>query len=92
MHPIDDLPPATLITRIDEIGGRLKIHGTTHDNGTIKIVTVNDQPARIHSQQHGVADWTIEMATPAQLTATATDTAGNAEKNPHKLNLIPKKP
>lgn len=92
LHPIDDLPPATLITRIDEIGGCLKIHGTTHDNGTIKIVTVNGQPARIHSQQHGVADWTIEMATPAQLTATATDTAGNAEKNPHKLNLIPKKP
>jgi hypothetical protein len=92
LHPLDDLPPATIITRIDEANGRLKIHGTTHDNGTIKTVTVNGQPVRIHSQQHGVADWTIEMATPAQLTATATDTAGNAEKNPHKLNLIPKKP
>ncbi len=92
LHPIDDLPPATIITRIDEIGGRLKIHGITHDNGTIKTVTVNGQPARIHSQQHGVADWTIELATPSQLTATATDTAGNTEKNPHQLTLIRKKP
>ncbi|MDG1832105.1 MAG: hypothetical protein P8J63_02665, partial [Verrucomicrobiota bacterium] len=61
-------------------------------NGTIKTVTVNGQPVRIHSQQHGVADWTIELAKPSQLTAAATDTAGNTEKNPHKLNLIPKKP
>jgi hypothetical protein len=92
LHPIDDLPPATIITRIDEANGRLKIHGTTHDNGTIKTVTVNGQPVRIHSQQHGVADWTIELAKPSQLTAAATDTAGNTEKNPHQLTLIPKKP
>jgi hypothetical protein len=92
LHPIDDLPPATLITRIDEANGRLKIYGTTHDNGTIKTVTVNGHPARIHSQQHGVADWTIELAKPAQLTAAATDTAGNTEKNPHRLRLGVGKP
>ena len=87
LHPIDDLPPATIITRIDEIGGRLKIHGTTHDNGTIKTVTVNGQPAQIHSQQHGVADWTIELPKTPKLSAAATDVAGNRELNAHVLKL-----
>ena len=87
LHPIADLPPATIITRIDEIGGRLKIRGTTHDNGTIKTVTVNGQPAQIHSQQHGVADWTIELAKTPELSAAATDVAGNRELNVHVLKL-----
>jgi hypothetical protein len=87
LHPVDDLPPATIITRIDEIAGRLKIHGTTHDNGTIKIVTVNGRPARIHAQQHGVADWSIELPKSPKLIAAATDTAGNVEINPHVLKL-----
>lgn len=91
LQPVDDLPPATIITRIDQTAGRLKIFGTTHDNGTIKTVTVNGQPARIHSQQHGVADWSIELADAAQLTAGATDAAGNTEKNPHRLKFHTKK-
>ncbi len=87
LHPIDDLPPATIITRIDEIGDRLKIQGTTHDNGTIKTVTVNGQPAQIHGQQHGVADWTIEVTKTPELSAAATDVAGNRELNAHVLKL-----
>ena len=87
LQPVDDLPPATIITRIDQAEDGLKIFGTTHDDGTIKTVTVNGQPARIHSQQHGVADWSIELPKAASLTAAATDAAGNAEKNPHVLKL-----
>ena len=91
LQPVDDLPPATIITRIDMNGRQLKIFGTTHDDGTIKTVTVNGQPARIHRQQHGVADWTIELADAKQLIAAATDVAGNTEKTPHRLSLRPKK-
>ncbi len=90
LQPVDDLPPATIIRRIDEQGGRLKISGTTHDDGFIKTVTVNGKAARIHRQQHGVADWSIELPNAAKLTAAATDAAGNTEKNPHQLNLPPK--
>jgi hypothetical protein len=87
LHPVDDLPPATIITRIDEMASRLKIHGTTHDTGTIKTVTVNGKPARIHHQKHGVADWTIDLPKTSKLIAGATDVAGNHEQNAHVLKL-----
>jgi len=87
LNPVDDLPPATIITRIDESNGQLIIWGTTHDNGTIQSVTVNKRPARIHKQEHGIADWSIELPKSSRITAGSTDEAGNRELHPHKIQI-----
>jgi hypothetical protein len=85
LSPVDDLPPCTVITRIDSNGDRLLIQGTTHDNGVVKTISVNGKSARILSQVHGVADWSIELPKSKSITATATDATGNRELNPHKI-------
>jgi hypothetical protein len=87
LNPVDDLPPATIITRIDESNGQLIIWGTTHDNGTIQSVTVNKRQARIHKQEYGVADWSIELPKSSRITAGSTDEAGNRELHPHKIQI-----
>ena len=85
LSPVDDLPPCTVITRIDSTGDRLRVRGTTHDNGVVKTISVNGKSARILSQDHGVADWSIELPKSKSITATATDATGNRELNPHKI-------
>jgi hypothetical protein len=88
LAPVDDLPPATMITDLHREGGELRVRGVAEDNGEITSVAVNGKPARIVSQQAGVADWEITLEAPegVQLTATATDRAGNEELMPHKMN------
>jgi hypothetical protein len=85
LHPVDDLPPCTIITRIDETGDLLHVRGTTHDNGVVKTVSVNGKNARILNQIHGVADWRIDLPKSKSVTATATDATGNREQIPHEI-------
>jgi hypothetical protein len=85
LDPVDDLPPCTIITRIDETGDGLHVRGTTHDNGVVKTVSVNGKPARILSQVHGVADWSIQLPKSKNVTAIATDAIGNRERIPHEI-------
>jgi G8 domain len=87
LAPVDDLPPATLITNIQPDGTRRMVRGISHDDGRIATISVNGLPATITSQQAGVADWTITLDAPAngRYFATATDLAGNAERLPHEV-------
>jgi hypothetical protein len=85
LSPVDDLPPCTVITRIDSTGDRLLVRGTTHDNGVVKTISVNGKSASILSQVHGVADWSVELPKSKSITATSTDATGNRELNPHKI-------
>jgi G8 domain len=89
LDPVDDLPPATVILSVQRKNGRLIVRGVTHDDGTVKSVSVNGKPATIMSSEPGVADWRIELpATGVQkLTAAATDAAGNVERRPHVLGV-----
>jgi hypothetical protein len=88
LAPVDDLPPATMITDLRREGGKLRVRGVAEDNGEIAGIAVNGQPARIISQHAGVADWEITLEAPAgvRLTAAATDRAGNKELTPHKTS------
>ena len=85
--PVDDLPPATLITSIQVEGTKRIVSGVSHDNGEIATVVVNGQPAKITFQQAGVAEWTItiEASVDGHYLATSTDRAGNVELTPHDL-------
>jgi hypothetical protein len=87
LAPVDDLPPATLITRVQAEGTRRTICGVSHDDGAIAIVSVNGHPATITTQHAGVADWVITLDTPAdgRYLAKATDLVGNAELIPQEI-------
>ena len=89
LSPKDDLPPATLITRIEPVDDRWRISGVTHDNGDIAGIHVNDQEATILARHAGVVDWTITLEAPADrlIVASAIDMNGNREQAPHEFVL-----
>jgi len=89
----DDMPPQTVITSVQpDAKGKVKIHGTTADNGDVKRVTVNGQEAK--ALRPNFAEWEIVCDDPragdGKVTALAEDAAGNVEKLAHVIAL-PKK-
>ena len=86
LEPIDDLPPATIITRLQHTGGQILAHGVTHDNSDIAEVTVNGQRATIVRAEAGVVDWVaaIQLIPGTGVLAQARDSAGNLEQTPHQ--------
>jgi hypothetical protein len=89
LEPVDDLPPATVITSAKAVGNRLLVRGVSQDNGEIASVTVNGHPAKIGGTAPGSADWEITLEAPRDglLRASATDRAGNREVTGHELKL-----
>jgi hypothetical protein len=84
LQPVDDLPPATLITSVRTVKGAVLVRGLTQDNGEVAAVAVNGKPARLQPAEAGIAEWEISLELPKDrhLTARATDRAGNQEKQP----------
>jgi hypothetical protein len=84
LDPIDDLPPATIITSVHRQGANLIVRGVSEDNGELKLVSVNGQAATIDQSANGVNDWHITL--PGEgvkaIKASATDKSGNAEQMP----------
>ncbi len=90
LDPVDDLPPATVITSVQRDGGSLVVRGISHDNGDIASITVNGQRADVISSDAGVVDWQVTIASPAEgkLVASAADKAGNKEdRTAHLLTI-----
>lgn len=85
LDPVDDLPPATVITSVVRQNGKLLVRGTCSDNGDVKRVAVNGQEAKAVSSNFG--EWQVELAsaTAGKLVATAIDAAGNQEKLVHEV-------
>jgi hypothetical protein len=81
LTPVDDLPPATVVTRVVKAGDKLVVRGTTSDNGAVKRVTVNGVEA--NATAANFAEWEATLpASDAKLTVGAEDAAGNVEKTP----------
>ena len=91
LDPVDDLPPATLITSVTSRpeGGWI-VTGITHDNGEISKVQVNGVTATLKNSAPGVVDWTAKCETAAdhRIVAEAQDQAGNRERTPAKATAI----
>jgi hypothetical protein len=91
LEPVDDLPPATMITSVRKVKGSLLVKGVSQDNGDVASVTVNGRAAKIVSAQAGVADWEIVLerrdANTTTVTAQAVDDAGNSERTGHVMKL-----
>ncbi len=89
LDPVDDLPPATVITHVRRAGSKLIVRGTTSDNGTVKRVLVNGKEAQAISANF--AEWEVVLENKSsgglQLRASAEDAAGNVELRPHVVPL-----
>jgi hypothetical protein len=88
LDPLDDLPPATMITEIRTANGRTVVRGVAHDNGPIARIIVNGRAAQMTVHGVGVVDWEISLdeASP-KVTAAAVDQAGNRELTPHEIGI-----
>jgi len=90
LQPVDDLPPATIITHVSRKDpNTLLVRGTTSDNGTVTKVMVNGTTAR--AVRPNFAEWEVvvksQVGGKPTLTAYAQDAAGNVEKLPHVVSL-----
>jgi hypothetical protein len=87
LEPVDDLPPATVITSATNTQpGMLTVRGTTSDSGAVKRVVVNGKEAR--PLRPNFAEWEVVIEASeggAELSASAEDAAGNVEPRPHKI-------
>jgi hypothetical protein len=82
LDPVDDLPPATVITSVRPAGGgRLVVRGTTSDNGAVRRVLVNGREARAVAPNF--AEWEAVVDAGGSVSAHAEDAAGNVEPRPH---------
>ena len=61
LDPVDDIPPATIITSVRREGSNVVVHGVSHDNGDIVSVSVNDNAA-LDSTSPGVTDESAEAS------------------------------
>jgi len=77
LSPVDDLPPATIITSVS----KGIVRGTTCDNGTVKRVLVNGREAKATAPNF--AEWEIALEDLSKVEAWAEDAAGNVETNHH---------
>jgi hypothetical protein len=86
LDPVDDLPPATVVTDVRRLAGnKVSVGGTTTDNGVVKRVLVNGKEAR--ATLPNFAEWEVVLEGvakgPLEVRAHAEDAAGNVEKRPH---------
>jgi hypothetical protein len=95
LKPIDDLPPATVITQpvsgsLKLVSGTLIVRGTTTENSKTRRVVVNGVEAR--STDFDFHEWEATLTNlrpgPLTLIAHAEDEAGNVEKMPHRIRLV----
>ena len=89
LTPVDDLPPATVVTSVRRQGDMLVVRGVSQDNGKIVAVMVNGRQATVIAGGAGVVDWEAEVPVPrnGKVSAFATDEAGNAERTVHEVRL-----
>ncbi len=93
LDPVDDHPPATIITSPARghvakiVDGKLTIRGTTTDNTATRRVVVNGVEAK--DVDYNFHQWVVTLTNvkPGVITieAHAEDIAGNKEQTPHRI-------
>jgi hypothetical protein len=95
LHPVDRVPPATVVTWptvgervVLDAGHTLTVRGVSLDASRVAGVTVNGRAA---TMDPGGMDWSVTFddvpAGGLVLEAVATDTAGLVEQLPHTLTV-----
>lgn len=85
LDPVDDLPPATVITHVTRQAGRILVQGTCSDNGEVRRVVVNDREAESLSPNFATWQIVLDAANVTSIEARAEDSAGNKELVPHRV-------
>ena len=86
LHPVDDLPPQTIITSVvKQADGKLLVRGTSADNNGIKRVSINGQDAK--SVGSNYSEWEITLPMTNSVVAHAEDEKGNVEKLKHEVKV-----
>jgi hypothetical protein len=98
LDPVDDLPPATVVTyppsgaTVKLIDGTLIVRGTTTDNVRTKRVVVNGIQAK--DVDYNFHQWEARLTNIKQgkltLEARSEDESGNVERTPHTITLMVK--
>jgi hypothetical protein len=86
LDPVDDLPPATVITAVvAAAGGKVIVRGVASDNGVIAKVVVNGREAKSLCPNFSEWECVLEGVPRGSLRieAHSEDAAGNVEKQPH---------
>src|SRR5262249_31436558 len=92
LEPLDDLPPATVITAVVAAPeGKVIVRGVASDNGVITKVVANGRKAKAVSPNFAEWECVLEGVPRGRLKieAHAEDAAGNVEKRPHVLTWTP---
>ena len=87
LDPVDDLPPATVVTHVTRKDGKWLVRGTTSDNGAVKRVLVNGQEAKALTANFAEWEVSLDGVRDGRITAHAEDMAGNVEKLPHVVSV-----
>ncbi len=86
LDPVDDLPPATVITRVVRDGQKLIVRGTAIDNTGVKGVQVNGVAAKSLSRDFAEWEAVLENSRRSRrIEAQSEDIAGNVERTPMVL-------
>ena len=95
LDPVDDLPPATIVTwprpglTVTAKDGEVVIRGTTTDNGSTRRVIVNGIEAE--DVDYNFHQWRVRLkgvaCGPLKIRAHAVDAAGNVEKHAHEFTV-----
>jgi hypothetical protein len=85
LEPVDDLPPATVVTGVSSKDGSLLVRGTSADNGVVRRVLVNGVEAK--PVRENFAEWDAVVPVASKVRAHAEDAAGNVEKLPHEVRV-----
>jgi Tfp pilus assembly protein PilN len=81
LDPVDDLPPATVITSVKRDGDNLIVNGVSSDNTEVAKVEVSGLLATLSSVAPGVTEWEARLPAggKSEINAHAVDRAGNVE-------------
>ncbi|MEM9660102.1 MAG: hypothetical protein AAF961_17195, partial [Planctomycetota bacterium] len=89
IKPIDDLPPATIVTGVRRVGDALRVIGVAIEDGDVASVQVNGVEAI--ATDDNFRQWTatapVSMFGDGAIRAHAIDAAGNVEPQPHIVLL-----
>lgn len=89
LHPVDDQPPATVITTIRRADSGWFVAGTCQDNNEVGQVSVNGKSAK--STRGNFSEWEVVLETlpnDGLIKAVSTDAAGNVEQQPHLAQAL----
>jgi hypothetical protein len=86
LDPVDDLPPATVITGLQRRDSKVLVQGTCSDNGSVTRVVVNGREAAALAPNFATWEITLDAAVAETVVAHGEDAAGNVEKLEHRVS------